>query len=389
MLLLRKMNSVQIQLEVISYMAFNNMDDVLGKYKVKLTENSSRKTKRIMKGGFRSYTIQTDESFPLLAWHPSGKIIAVIRERKGKIWLGFYTLDTKKYEESQLFNVEKILDFSYSDDGQLLVMSAVQKGQSDIFVFNVRSRTYEQITNDLYDDLNPRFFRNATMIAFSSNRDNDSLNAKVVPVSAEGSYDIFIYDYQKKSSMLKRVTATKDINEMNPVQYDSLTIAYLTDKNGISNRSLARLDSVISYIDTVEHYRYIIQTKQHTDYYRSVLWQDVNYSMNKLSEIVFENGRYRMYANDIKPWDEVSLTNPPANTAFREGVFKTDTVAKKGEPVVPVEKKSEEVKNETHETAPADSGKINFPFSYFKPSNKSLLMSSGPSRSSQSANEPS
>ncbi|HLG35375.1 MAG TPA: hypothetical protein VI757_10880, partial [Bacteroidia bacterium] len=149
----------------------------LGKYKVRMTDNSKRSTKRILKGGYRSYAMQTDESFPLVAWHPSGKIIGIIRERKGKIWQGTYTPDTKKYEETRLFNFEKVLDFSYSDDGQLLVMSAVQKGQSDIFVFNLRSRTYEQVTHDAYDDVQPRFFRNMSSIVFSSNRTNDSTDA--------------------------------------------------------------------------------------------------------------------------------------------------------------------------------------------------------------------
>ncbi|MBK5284879.1 MAG: hypothetical protein JJE25_05720, partial [Bacteroidia bacterium] len=290
----------------------------LGKYKVKVIDNTTKKTKRILKGGYRSYFMQTDESFPLLAWHPSGKVIGIIRERKGKIWLGTYTLETKKYDESRLFNFEKVLDFSYSDDGQLLVMSALQKGQSDIFVFNVRTRTYDQVTHDAYDDLNPRFFRNSSSIIFSSNRNNDSLDAKVQPKnSLQGSYDIFMYDYLGKSNLLKRVTSTEGINEMKPVQYDSETIAYLSDNNGIYNRSLARLDSVISFIDTTEHYRYIIETRPQTDYHRNILSHDVNYSMNKLSEIVLENGRMKMYLNDLKSWDETSMATLPSNTAFR------------------------------------------------------------------------
>src|SRR5258706_12810888 len=110
----------------------------LGKYKIKIRDNQQQKTKKILKSGYRSYMFETDGSFPLVAWHPSGRIIAIIRERKGKLLLGTYTLATRKYEKSQLFNFDKVLDFAYSDDGQLLVMSAVQKGQSDIFVYNLR-----------------------------------------------------------------------------------------------------------------------------------------------------------------------------------------------------------------------------------------------------------
>src|SRR5258706_390587 len=289
----------------------------LGKYKIKIRDNQQQKTKKILKSGYRSYMFETDGSFPLVAWHPSGRIIAIIRERKGKLLLGTYTLATRKYEESQLFNFEKVLDFSYSDDGQLLVMSAVQKGQSDIFVYNLRTRTYEQITKDAADDMSPRFFRNGTKIIFSSNRNNDTLNAKAkTDTVLPGSYDIFMYDYSTKDDLLKRVTSTTSINEINPVAYDSMTIAYLADNNGIYNRFLARIDSVISFIDTTEHYRYIIETRQQTDYYRNILFQDVNRSMTKLNELVFENGRYKMYTYDLKSWDQTSAVIP-LNTAFR------------------------------------------------------------------------
>ena len=294
----------------------------LGKYKIKIRDNREKKTKKILKSGYRSYMFETDVSFPLVAWHPSGRLLAVIRERKGKLMLGTYTLETKKYEESELFNFEKVLDFSYSDNGLLLVMSAVQKGQSDIFVYNLRTRTYEQVTKDIDDDLNPRFFRNSTKIIFSSNRDNDTLNASAkTDTVLPGSYDIFMYDYSSKDNLLKRVTSTKEINEIHPVAYDSMTIAYLGDNNGIYNRYLARIDSVISFIDTTEHYRYIIETRQQTDYYRNILYQDVNRSMTKLNELVYENGRYKMYMQDIKPWDETSVPSSK-NTVYRNTSFK-------------------------------------------------------------------
>ena len=148
------------------------MANNLGKYKVYLYDHERKKRKRILKSGYRSYAHETDISFPVLAWHPTGQMFAVIRERKGKLLMGTYTLETKKYEETPLFNFEKVLDFSYSDDGQSIVMSGIQKGQSDIFVFNLRTRVAEQITKDFFDDLNPHFIDKSRAIVFSSNRLN-------------------------------------------------------------------------------------------------------------------------------------------------------------------------------------------------------------------------
>ena len=64
---------------------------------------------------------------------------------------------------------------AYSNDGRSMVMSAVQNGQSDIYVYDVGSNSYDQITKDHYDDLYPRFINNSKEIVFSSNRINDTI----------------------------------------------------------------------------------------------------------------------------------------------------------------------------------------------------------------------
>ncbi len=69
-----------------------------------------------------------------------------------------------------IYNVQKVTDFSYSDDGRFLVMSAVQNGQSDIFVFNIAASSFNKITNDIYSDLNPRFINKSSKLFFQSNR---------------------------------------------------------------------------------------------------------------------------------------------------------------------------------------------------------------------------
>ena len=85
-------------------------------------------------------------------------------------------METKKREKRPpLYNFEKILDFSYGADGKTLVMSAVQKGQTDIFVYNLTSNFTEQITKDIYDDLTPRFMPDGRQIIFASNRIDDTI----------------------------------------------------------------------------------------------------------------------------------------------------------------------------------------------------------------------
>ncbi len=288
----------------------------LGRYKVILYDVEKKKKKKILRGGFRSYSLETDETFPVMAWHPTGRVLAMIRERKGKLWMDTYTPETKKFEEEKLFNFEKVLDFSYSDDGQSIVLSAIQKGQSDIFIFNLRSRTYEQITKDIYDDLNPRFVNKSKAIVFSSNRVNDSIDVdKKNQPPASTTFDVFHYAYKSRGKVLNRITNTPLYNELQPMQYDSADIAYLSDENGIVNRYVAHLDSAISFIDTAVHYKINVQTFPQTNYSRNIISQDVNFSHNRISEIIYSKGRLRMFVDRI-PKETMSQSSIP-NTLYR------------------------------------------------------------------------
>ncbi len=313
----------------------------LGKYKIKMYNHEKKSTRKILKSGYRSYTQETDISFPVIAWHPTGLIFGVIRERKGKLWLGTYTLETKKYEEAPLFNFEKVLDFSYSSNGQSIVLAGIQKGQSDIYVYNLRTRTYEQITKDPYDDVNPRFIDNSRAIVFASNRDNDTLKVdkKSLPAIG-GNYDIFYFDYAGKSNVLRRITETPSFSETQPMQYDSANITYLSDENGIVNRYVAHLDSTLSYVDTVEHYRMIVDNYVITDYPRNIISQDINFSRNRISEIIYDKGKYRLFVNQTKE-DEQLIKSSIPKTLFRKEQQKKAETKKEVPPQINIQPSSE------------------------------------------------
>ncbi|MCX6275117.1 MAG: hypothetical protein NTV09_07910 [Bacteroidetes bacterium] len=301
------------------YAAYVSND--LGRYKIWLYEIEKNKKKNLKRSGYRSFVQETDQSFPLLAWHPSGQVLAMIRERKGELWLHYYTPATKKWEKNKLFNFEKVLDFSYSPDGQKLLMSAVQKGQSDIFVFNLRTRTYEQITKDFYDDLQPRFIQDGKAIVFSSNRVNDTLDTdKRGLLPPDNNFDIFYYNYTTRSNVLKRITNSPELNETNPIPYDSTGFAYLSDENGIVNRHAAYLDSTLSSVDTVEHYTMIVTSYPQTNYPRNIVSQDVNSRLNRISEIFFQNGRQYLYVSPLK--SVVTGSVEPDNTIYRKESLK-------------------------------------------------------------------
>lgn len=289
----------------------------LGQYKVWLYDFSTGKTKRIMKREHKLDRIN-DYSYPLLAWHPSGKLFTIIGEEKGELHMTYYTIDKHKKEMLKIFNFEKIVDFSYSPDGKKLVMSAVNKGISDIYVYNIAGGGLEQITKDVYDDLTPHFVNNGEKIIFCSNRPYDSLKTDM-DLSHKGSKykDLFLYNYKMRSNVLKRVTETPLVNEYSPSEFDSTHIAYISDDNGIRNRYIASFDSAISYIDTAAHYRYITQTSALTNYDRGILDQDVNTKVKKITEVIYTDGKYQLIIEDLPVLNTLKPLDLK-NTFYRE-----------------------------------------------------------------------
>lgn len=275
----------------------------LGVFKVYLYNLETKKAKRIYRGGYR-LADKPDYSFPILSWYPTGEVLAIITEKKGEDYLYFYSLKTKTFDLQILHDFQKILDFSYSDDGSKLVFSAVQKGQSDIYVYNIIAGSYEQITKDIYDDLNPRFIRYSSQIIFSSNRNNDTLrfDPVVAPKDLHFNHDIFVYDYAAKKPVLKRITSTPLVDELQPMEYDDRFLCFLSDQNGIYNRFLARFDSAITYIDTATHYRYFTTMFPVTNYSRNLLQQDVSTRAARIGDVSFLNNRFELFTSDrIEP----------------------------------------------------------------------------------------
>jgi len=279
----------------------------MGKYKVFIYDLEKQKKKRIYKKEPKLDRL-VDYTFPQLAWHPSGELLTFITERKGRLWIHYYNIADKKIETQELFNLEKVLDFSYSQDGKKIVFSATNTGLSDIYVYTPGANTQKKITDDIYDDLHPKFIDNSSRIVFSSNRDSDTLetikkfNLNQLPNNHK---DIFIYDLESKSEVLTRVTNTPNESEVKPDQLGK-DITYITESNNVLNRFIAEYDSAIASIDTAIHYRYFFIHEPATNYKRNILEYDINNKSEKFSEILFNDGKYNMYVADLSKFKSIN-----------------------------------------------------------------------------------
>ncbi len=297
------------------YIAFVTND--LGRKRIWLYDSATGKHKIIFRAEPK-LQVQSDKSYPVLAWHPSSKILTYINEEKAANIMYFYRINDKTTEERNILYFDKILDFSYAPEGSRLVFSAVKDGITDIYIHTIASGTNEQITRDIADDLNPTFLRNSPdEILFSSNRMSDTLSNTASPFERIGmTYDLFTYNVARKGNTLTRLSEGKYSDRVLATEITRSNFAYVGNTNGIQNRYAAAFDSTISYIDTTTHYRYYISSKPVTNYDRNIIDQSIANSSDTYGEILYSKSKYLLrkgLLSQSKPVPE----NEIVTTAFR------------------------------------------------------------------------
>lgn len=210
-----------------------------GLYKV-LINLGYNTSKVLLRSGVRQMANKLDPNYPLLAWNQKGNRLAVAYEHEGKTKLLIYDLITKLKITQVLPQFERIIDMKYFFEfDNSLLLSAVKNGHTDIFTYSITNGKTEQITNDVYDDLDPSFvaFPGKSGIIYSSNRPSPKARTADT-VLPHDNYNIFLIDNWNKSSE-KQVSQLTDLpygNARMPVQYNTTHFTFVSDANGINNR---------------------------------------------------------------------------------------------------------------------------------------------------------
>lgn len=241
-----------------------------GQYKVWIYNISSGKRTRVLKADAKIERL-IDQTYPVLAWHPTGQVLSFTMEKKGRAYIGTYNLEDKEKSVRELFRIEKVVDMEYSKDGKKMIFSGVNRGQTDLYLYQFIGNNQQQLTNDIYDDLNARFIEGDQTIIFASNRPDDTLRIENKAGLFATNTDIFLFHLNNADQPLEQITATPGLSETHPAGYAPKHYTFLSQGSGVANRFLATVDSAIAAIDTTIHYRYFTRFTLLSNYQRSPL----------------------------------------------------------------------------------------------------------------------
>ncbi|GAA4359760.1 hypothetical protein GCM10023185_26640 [Hymenobacter saemangeumensis] len=216
-----------------------------GRYRVVVARRDGSHRRIIRRGGYKTPDQQVETRLPVLAWRGNSQVAIAemlrgemslhLRDAAGHDLLSRVGEAVKFKRPASLFDAyDQVLSLNYSPDGKALVFNAVRGGQNDLFLLRAGSRKAEQLTNDLFDDIQPVFLPGGQGIVFSSNRYLDSAG-RARPATfpnVVNNYDLFLYHLDGRAIPVETLVSTIS-NELRPRAISDDEIVYLSEENGV------------------------------------------------------------------------------------------------------------------------------------------------------------
>ncbi|HAF29822.1 MAG TPA: tolB protein precursor [Bacteroidales bacterium] len=111
------------------------------------------------------------------SWSPDGNQYIMTTFTKGTNKFLIATFQSNKVQSTREIEVEGIdalINPEWSPDGKTILFNGLVRGKSDLYLYDLESGEVEQLTNDLYSDLQPSWSADGSEIAFISDRGPDS-----------------------------------------------------------------------------------------------------------------------------------------------------------------------------------------------------------------------
>jgi len=225
---------------------------------VRVIYNDEDVNKTLLKYGVRSQENEINPDYPIMAWDPKGTRITVLYTKEGKIGLLMYDIVTRlkptKIDLTKEFDL--VQDMSYMNNSNILLITAVKNGHTDIFTLDIKKEKVTQITNDVFDDRDASFvaFPNKTGILFASNRPGAAAKGGDTTLPSDYRYNVFMVTNFGDKPELNQVTQLSDLkygNARSPMQYNQNHFTFVSDENGVGNRYAGFFTTKAEGLDTL------------------------------------------------------------------------------------------------------------------------------------------
>lgn len=173
-----------------------------------------------------------------ITWSPDGTRLLLVTKMRGKEYLSIFDIKKKKQVEKIPIPLETVFSPDWSPDGRSVVFSAIQTGQTDIYLYEFETKKLKRLTADKSCDRHPRFSPDGTRIAFDSNHGKDPLSLRYFK---RATYDIYVI--RRDGSGARRLTMNPFDDQSPTWSPDGHRIIFTSNRNGFENLYTLMVDS--------------------------------------------------------------------------------------------------------------------------------------------------
>ncbi len=230
-----------------------------GRYKVQVRDLINNRERTIYSGGAVSEDQPVNLTTPVIAWRDTLSL-AIATFRRGTTTLRLRAIDGSSQDRIFLRNITQILSIDFNSTGRNMVISAISNGKTDVFSLNVRGQG-RRITNDVFDNFDPVFLNDSTIIYVSNFTElPDSLLTKTPDVKILPDYfNIFRIDVG--DTLITRKLTNVNNKNTNPRILNGNNLLHLSDQSGIKNLMRLSISNGVSsqvsaYNKSIESFDY-------------------------------------------------------------------------------------------------------------------------------------
>jgi len=162
------------------------------------------------------------------AWSPDSKRIAFIVYEKGDNYLGVVDTESRNIDHIRVPGIDAITNVAWSPDGHTMALAGQRTGVTDLFLYDMDTKSVKQLTNDKFADLQPTWSPDGKQIAFVSDRGakTDLTSLKI------GDMSIAVIDVD--TARIHNLPLFENAKNINP-QYapDGQSIYFLSNPEGV------------------------------------------------------------------------------------------------------------------------------------------------------------
>ncbi|MEX8547247.1 MAG: tolB protein precursor [Mucilaginibacter sp.] len=268
-------------------------------------------------------------------WSPDSKRFAFSVFNEGRNKLVIVDANSGRVmEESSMKKAKQFSNLSWSPNGNDIVFNALAEGQSDLYLYNISTKTVTQITNDKYTDYQPSFSHDGKKIVFTSDRTTyDQSLAQTIP------FNLAVYDLATKTTT--DITIFNGANNLNPAfSADDKSIYFLSNRDGfrnmyrynLSSATTEQMTNLFTGISGITEFSPALSLSANNDvvysYYRAQKYTIYNAKVTDFKPVAVENQAINFDAALLPPPKSVGvdLINTNLNNFLAYQKIPTDSI---------------------------------------------------------------